>query len=112
MEPVLPVDQRQAAFEAVVRVLNEAFAADPYAMHSLVVNQVPCNQTLADHPTVQVSDTPLPYKARVVGMLGVVNGVVTALTGEIVATEWTEPDPTTKKSKMIGFCRYTPKETP
>lgn len=56
----------------VIDLLNGAFAMDSYAMHSLVMARVVCNETLADHPTIQVGKFGEDYK---VGLIGVLNGV-------------------------------------
>lgn len=53
----------------IINVLNELVALDREAVTKLVETRVPCNQALADHPTVQVSEGPS------VGLLGVLNGI-------------------------------------
>lgn len=56
-----------------IGVLNEMVAADPVAARSLTDHRVPCNDTLKDHPTIQV----LAFEGEpaLVGMLGVLNGI-------------------------------------
>lgn len=55
-----------------VAYLNELVRLDRPAMHALVESRVPCQEALADHPTVQVvSDG----EDAVVGFLGVLNGL-------------------------------------
>ena len=92
-----------------LRILNEAYAADPAAMHALIVNRVPCNQPLADHPTVQVETNAVASgESFAVGMLGVINGICEAATGKRVAVMFSEQDATTKRSKIVGFTEYSP----
>ena len=56
-----------------ISFLNELIALDPQAITALVESRVPCNQALADHPTVQVSAT--TGNGFSVGLLGVLNGL-------------------------------------
>ena len=95
------------ALATAIRVLNEAYEADPAAMHALVCNEVPCNRELADHPHVYVSvnrvvPTPFDTLGFSVGMLGVVNGVVHALTGKYVQLRWSDKDDE-GRSRCLGF---------
>lgn len=111
MQPTLPLEHRQAALDAVLRILNEGFKADPGAMHALCSNRVPCNAALALHPSILVGDVPTGARPQselfCVGAIGLLNGVVEALTGERVAQKWTDE----KRPTMLGFCRYQPPET-
>jgi hypothetical protein len=96
-------------FGVFVRILNEAYEADPAALHTLICYRVPCNQALADHPTVQVASEPFAKTEYFsVGLLGVINGICEPLTGKRVAVKFSEPDPTTKRSKILGFTEYLP----
>lgn len=88
--------------EAVVDTLNAAFANDPGAIHALIINRVPCNQALADHPTVQVDSSPVGTGTSV-GALGLINAVTETLTGERIAIKF---DDATRK--LLGFCVYKP----
>jgi hypothetical protein len=58
--------------DAIVRVLNEAVAMDRPAIAALVANRVPCNPTLAAHPTIQIG---AQHGGFHVGMLGILNGI-------------------------------------
>lgn len=114
MEPTLPPEQCQAALDTVLRVLNEAFAADPAALHALICHRVPCNgQGLLNHPSIPVDTVPVPFKDGVeiysVSMLGVLNGVLEGLIGQRVAAKWDTPDVgEAPRPKFTGFCAYTP----
>lgn len=91
-------------FARILEALNSAFQADPAAVHCLCANRVPCNQTLADHPTVQVGAIPVWSDAHQVGALGLLNGVIEALTGRRVATQWSDDKP---QPKMLGFIEWS-----
>ena len=69
-----PLDR--AIAERCVAVLNEAIAQDPYAVHALMNTRVSCNETLADHPTIQVMGA--EGFGNHVGLLGLINGIVGA----------------------------------
>jgi len=56
----------------VVEFLNQLLEADRPAVAALIANRVPCNQVLADHPTVQVG---VVHGGFSVGMLGIINGL-------------------------------------
>jgi hypothetical protein len=65
----------------LIKFLNSLVEIDPYAMAELLCVRVPCNQTLANHPSVQVAAggersgyTVIAPNSFRVGMLGVLNG--------------------------------------
>ena len=60
----------------VIDFLNELLALDPAFVNQLIGFRTPCNQALADHPTVQVGGGDGDFRA---GMLGVVNGFLGAI---------------------------------
>lgn len=64
---------------SVSEVLTAAFARDPAAIHALIVNRVPCNQSLADDPHVVVDANRVLPGAYTVGAMGLVNAVLPAL---------------------------------
>ena len=93
--------------DKVLEVLNSALAADAAAIHALMINRVPCNQALLDHPSVCVdSVSALGGVLHVVGALGLLNGVVEPLTGERVAMVWKEPESKDGRPTFIGFKKY------
>jgi hypothetical protein len=65
------------ALKKACAILNEALQADPEAIKALLNIRVPCNQALAEHPTIQVRG----YDARgklcppSIGVLGLINGI-------------------------------------
>jgi len=67
----------QALIDRTIVFLNELLKLDPQAIKILIEKRVPCNEALADHPTVQVQarekkDEP----GFAVGVLGIVNGLL------------------------------------
>lgn len=62
--------------QRAVDVLNEIFEQDPEVLHKLVNYRVPCNEVLAEHPSVQVGyKEDDPEKGYEVGFLGILNGI-------------------------------------
>jgi hypothetical protein len=92
----------------IVDLLNEAYEADPAAVHALLCNRVPCNLELAEHPTIVVEENTIAAgHSYTVGMLGVINGIATKLTGQSVASMWADKDDP-EYPKLLGFKIYTP----
>lgn len=90
------IDKMSMAMDIVLRVLNEAAIADRSAIEDLLDQRVPCNMTLANHPTIQVSpDTPIT-----VGVLGMLNGIVERLTGQRVAACYDDA------GRLLGFKKW------
>jgi len=58
----------------VCNLLNEMLEQDYDCIHSLITNYVKCNDTVANHPTVQVRKYP-EDKHPLLGMLGLLNGM-------------------------------------
>ena len=52
MNPTTPdqqTDINDALFAAALQTLNDAYTADPGALHALICNRVPCNTALGAH---------------------------------------------------------------
>jgi hypothetical protein len=99
---------KQQIFDAILKTLNEAFEADPYAFSALVNSRVPCNANLANHPTIQVHGTPESYA---VGPMGLINGIVEKITGKRIACLFSTPDrtcPERGEQRLLGFIEYKP----
>jgi len=58
--------------EKAIAVLNEINQLDATVLPALIMHRVPCNDGLAQHPTVQVGLGPEQYE---VGFLGIINGI-------------------------------------
>jgi hypothetical protein len=92
-----------------VEALNAAFAADPNAIHALMVNRVPCNQALADDPFVQVDIPPVLAPGNFqVGAIGLINGVLAANGLPLVAHKWSDELDNDGRPRLVGFCEYVP----
>ena len=52
----------------VIDLLNEALKLDSKAISDLIAYHAPCNESLGNHPTIQVAP-------EGVGMLGILNGL-------------------------------------
>lgn len=61
--------------EQAVTLLNEIHALDPSVLQNLVSHRVPCNEALANHPTVQVGLVDGEDGKFEVGILGIINGL-------------------------------------
>ncbi len=58
--------------DEAIATLNSILQADHEAIRKLIERRIPCNQALADHPTVQVDGI---ADGHYVGMLGIINGL-------------------------------------
>jgi len=101
----------QPSLSKAAECLNTAFAADPNAIHALLVNRVPCNQSLAEHPHVVVDNPPvIDGQHFSVGALGLVNGVLTANGLPRIGAKF-EPMPSDQEGrfKIVGFADFIQK---
>jgi hypothetical protein len=88
--------------QQIVDLLNELHGLDPEFLQPLIETRVPCNEAVANHPTVTVDD-PGPGKFTV-GLLGILEGVV-GIDGRIIGMV---VDDDTKK--CTGFRLLEPAE--
>ena len=88
-----------------IELLNAAFVADPGAILSLMINRVPCNESLAEDPFIIVEKTPVIENSWRVGALGLINGILNANDLPIVAMKWSEPNED-GVCTLLGFCEY------
>ena len=64
--------KQSVTLDDLVNYLNELINIDKAAIAALINNRVPCNEQLAEHPTVQV----LPQNdSHYVGLFGILNGL-------------------------------------
>lgn len=96
-------DYRQPITDAMVDILNQAFEADPGAMHALLCNCVPANQALLDMPHILVDAHTPQFKT--LSMMGVINGMLSAAGLQKVAAKWSAPDEE-GWCVLLGFCVY------
>lgn len=87
--------------------LNAAFASDPRAIHALLLNRVPCNTALANHPFIEVEKTTVLRgdENYSVSMVGMINGLLSSMNLPPVGVVWqklnqNDPDST---SVIVGF---------
>lgn len=66
------MEPKTVNLDAAIEFINELIETDREAITALWQNRVPCNQALADHPTVQVGEENGRF---VVGLLGILNGL-------------------------------------
>ena len=92
--------------QLAIDALNEAFSQDPVAVRALLINVVPCNKKLADHPTVQCGQLENGYS---VSALGFLNGVLGALGLPLIASQWSDISNDDGVFTLLGFCEYQPK---
>lgn len=93
--------------EEIVKVLNEALAADPVAMYMVGCFTTPVNMELADHPSIQVgpmqnakASDEGPFMLRFIGLL---NGFVSPH-GKYIVESWSDRDPEDDhKSRFLGY---------
>jgi hypothetical protein len=88
---------RVLTLDHVVDKLNEIFTTDPDAMRALLNNRVECNQTMANHNSVQVMGT---EDKPTVGILGILNGLIEPLVGGRIAVKLGEG------MKVTEFIKY------
>ena len=77
-------DQIAAQF---IAVLNEALKADHTTVSALCDNRIPCNDALADHPDVTVM---VENGVCNIGLLGLINGILSRVTGKTLAAHYDE----------------------
>lgn len=61
--------------DRIIELMNDALKLDPRAITDLICHRVPCNEALAEHPTIQVGRLDRRPDEILVGMLGVLNGL-------------------------------------
>lgn len=86
--------------DKAVKVLNEALKADRKTTEALLNKFEICNDKYAEHPHIVVMRHK-GDKRSIASVLGLVNGVVHALTGEYVCVEM-------DKGKYLKFSVYKP----
>lgn len=68
----------------VLKVMNEAYAADPHALKYLFSRNAVCTPELVAHPTVQVRNLGDSGSIPMLNVLGLINGFVLPLTGKVI----------------------------
>jgi hypothetical protein len=102
-----PMDEDLAAqpllcARAVAAFLHGLWRLDPQAIAELMTHRVPCNRSLADHPTVQVGARGTGY---MVGPLGILNGLLTSLGLPMVRAVVDD-----QSGEFVGFTVHPPND--
>jgi hypothetical protein len=92
--------------QGIANLLNSLLAVDPAACGRLIAARVPCNDLVAEHPSIVVEDGKdgEGRTSPVVGVLGVLNGLVWH-TGKVVAAVYSDDAVPT----LTGFAVVRPK---
>ncbi|MBP2657890.1 MAG: hypothetical protein H6Q69_922 [Firmicutes bacterium] len=107
-----------AIIDHVIEILNQAVKADSDAIARLIICRVPCNETLANHPTIQVgaiinktsacgkSEEGLNIQRYEVGLLGIINGLFGVDENDygFIAAQFED-------GELIGFIKTPPLRT-
>ena len=88
--------------ELVLECLNSAFVSDPVAIQALCCMRVPCNKELVNHPLIPIDRFPGDERF-VIGVLGLLNGILSSAGLRMISTEFSETDDENGHRKMIGF---------
>jgi hypothetical protein len=94
--------------QEICDLLTSMLAADPVATHALLVNRVPCNRALLDHPSIMVDSLSADDSRPVVGLLGVLNGLCYTGPGCPVVGMMFDPP----SRKLVGFRVVTHQPAP
>jgi hypothetical protein len=96
--------------ETAIKVLNEAFTADPSAMHAFMCNRVPCNKALAHHHTIPVQELShllgTDEPTYMVTALGLINGILAATGSPLLAVQFSDNADEFGISQIVGFQEY------
>ena len=94
-----PLNERKLLVEHIVKCLNEYISIDPDAIKALFAHRVSVNESLADHPTVQVRAGDPPTMS----ILGLLNGFVGTIPGTdsigYICGDYDDND----HDKLLGF---------
>ena len=74
----METDSQPSPADVALKVLNEALEMDKAAITCLLHNSVPCSTSFIKHPTILVHNN---QRATMMSAIGIINGVVEAMTG-------------------------------
>lgn len=90
--------------EYICQVLNEAWEADPVTIHSLICTQTVVNDTLAEHPSIQVRLFKSGNESRpVMTLIGLVNGFLGPNPDKYLCTKWSDEHDEHGVYQFLGF---------
>ena len=67
--------KNSVTIQETIDFLNSALEVDRTAISRLFETRQPCNEQLANHPTIQISQGDYPLTGLLVGPLGFLNGL-------------------------------------
>lgn len=102
--------KESVTIDETVAFLNELFAIDPTMLKAMIINRVPCNQKMADHPTVQVWDFDGDTRVGLLGFLNGLFGVSDKATGAIGVVLKNKDDSFIDNQDIVEFTRLAPKK--
>ncbi len=86
--------------QTIVELLEDALKTDPAVISTLFGIRRSCNQSLADHPYIQVAESPTNKGTYYVGFVGLINGMLGSVgSEELVAIVYDDKD----NQNVIGF---------
>jgi hypothetical protein len=85
---------------AAIEVLNELLKANPRAVNDLLAHRVEVGKSVIDHPDVVVAVADSGKYTGRLGLLGVINGILSRTGALRVAMQIDEA------GCVVGFCRY------
>lgn len=88
---------KEVTADDAIRLLNEAFAADPVAMEVLMGVRVRVNEAMQNHPTIQVGAD------NTLGFIGLLNGIFGVDENGNGRLAWIVLDP---PGRLDGFCLF------
>ena len=101
-------DIKHLQVQIMVKALNAAVNANKAAMHALLINRVPVGQEMIDDPHMVVDSMP-GSQSYSLGMLGVINGILSSVGMPRIAARWEKE--VDEGHNFVGFMIYEPKET-
>lgn len=93
----IPTKKGPSRTSDLVEFLNETLALDPDFVQALVTYRPPCNQALADHPTIPVGKA--EQGGFKTGFIGVLNGYLSSQEEAMLAGNFDE------SGRIIEFIR-------
>lgn len=109
VQNILDLRKNEKGVEAtklVVQTLNNAFKLDPVSVQTLLTNKVECSQDFAlNHPFIECSSSPVNSNRYLVGTLGYINAVLSAINQARVCMVLGEPNEDGVRP-MTGFGIY------
>lgn len=86
-----------------LEIFNRIFEIDPNAIHALICNMVPCNETLANDPIIRVKQNRvISDDAFCIDLLSVINSILLESGQLQIYPEFAIDND--GKTRLVGFC--------